>query len=125
NEFEFSLGDYLIANVYMKENINGDMICAGYYSKPRSYGIDGTFVSILDSKGNLTEPRLYEFSLEFIKKYNRISERGKAKMEKSDENGNLALANLRMRDVKILSDGGIVLAGEIFYITTYTDSKGN
>lgn len=125
NEVEFSLGDYLIADVYMKENINGDMICAGYYSKPRSYGKDGTFVSILDSKGNLTEPRLYEFSLEFIKKYNRISERGKAKMEKSDENGNLALANLRMRDVKVLSDGGIVLAGEVFYITTYTDSKGN
>jgi hypothetical protein len=125
NEVEFSLGEYLIADVYMKENKNGDIICAGYYRKPKSYGIDGTFVSILDDKGNLSDPKLYEFSLDFIKKYKRISERGQKKMEKADENDNLSMSNLRMREVKVLADGGIVLAGEIFYITTYTDSKGN
>ncbi len=125
NEVEFSLGDKLISNVFMKENNKGDIICAGYYRKPKSYGIDGTFVSILDSKGDLSEPKFYEFSLDFIKKYKRISERGKKKMEKADENDNLAMSSLYMRDVAVLADGGIVLAGEIFYITTYTDSKGN
>lgn len=125
NEVEFSLGDFLIDDVVMKENKNGDIICAGYYRKPKSYGVDGTFVSILDNKGNLSTPKFYEFSLDFIKMYKRISERGKKKMEEADENDKLTLANLTMRDVEILDDGGIVLAGEIFYITTYTDSKGN
>lgn len=125
NEVEFTLGDKLISTVYMKENSKGDIICAGYYRKPKSYGIDGTFVSILDSKGTLSEPKLYEFSLDFIKKYKRMSERGKKKLEKADDKDDLSLNNLYMRDVEILADGGIVLAGEIFYVTTYTDSKGN
>ncbi|WP_341905612.1 hypothetical protein [Fluviicola taffensis] len=124
-EVEFNLGESMIDDVIMKENKNGDIICAGYYRKPKSYGVDGTFVSILDSKGNLSTPKFYEFSLDFIKKYKRISERGKKKMAEADENDNLTLANLTMSDVEILDDGGIVLAGEIFYITTYTDSKGN
>lgn len=124
NEVEFSLGSNFVDDVVMKENKKGDIICAGYYRKPRS-SVDGTFVSILDSKGNLSEPKFYEFSLDFIKMYKRISERGKKKMEEADENGKLSLANLTMRDMDILDDGGIVLAGEIFYVTTYTDSKGN
>ena len=125
NEVEFSLGESMIDDVTMKENKNGDIVCAGYYRRPKSYGIDGTFVSILDSKGNLSDPKFYEFSLDFIKKYKRISERGKKKMSEADENDKLSLSNLTMRDVEILDDGGIVLAGEIYYVTTYTDSKGN
>lgn len=125
SEVEFNLGEYLTDRVFMKENKSGDIICAGYYRKPKSYGIDGTFVSILDTKGNLSAPKFYEFSLDFIKKYHRISERGKKKMEKADENDKLALNNLSMRGVEILADGGIVISGEIFYVTCTTDSKGN
>jgi hypothetical protein len=125
NEVEFSLGNNLVSTVVMKENPQGDMVCAGYYRKPKSNGIDGAFVSILDHKGNLSAPKFYEFSLDFIKKYQNISGRAKKKMEKAEENDVLALKNLAMRDVRVLSDGSIVLAGEIFYVTTYTDSKGN
>ncbi|AEA44443.1 hypothetical protein [Fluviicola taffensis] len=125
NEVEFSLGNNLVSTVVMKENPQGDIICAGYYRKPKSNGIDGAFVSVLDSKGNISEPKFYEFSLDFIKKYQNISERAKKKMEKAEENDILSLRNLIMRDVRVLSDGSIVLAGEIFYVTTYTDSKGN
>lgn len=124
-EVEFNLGEKMLDDVSLKENKNGDIICAGYYRKPKSYGVEGAFVSILDSKGNLSAPKLYEFSLDFIKKYKRISDKAKKKMENADANDNLAMSNLRMRRIQTLEDGGIVLAGEIFYITTHTDSKGN
>lgn len=123
NEVEFSLGEYLIDGVFMKENKDGNIICAGYYRKPKSYGADGAFVSILDSKGNLKSPKFYEFSLEFIKKYEKISGRRKEKMEKADESGKLAMTNLEMRDIRVLEDGGIVLGGEIYYVTSTTDPK--
>ena len=57
--------------------------------------------------------------------YKRLSERGKKKLEEKEEEGELALSNLYMRRVHLLDDGSIVLAGEIFYITYRTDSKGN
>lgn len=125
NEVEFDLGENLIDNVIMKENKKGDIICAGYYRKPKSYGVDGTFVSILDSKGNLSNPKFYEFSLDFIKQYRRVSERSKKKMEKAEDEGKLSINNLYMSRVVVLEDGGIVISGEIFYVTCTTDSKGN
>ncbi len=124
-EIEFDLGDNFIDDVVLVENSKNDIICAGYYRKPKSWGVDGTFISTLSAKGELSEPTLYEFSLEFIKKNKRISEKQKNKMEKADDEGKLAMSNLYMRKAQVLKDGSIVLAGEIFYITTTTDSKGN
>jgi hypothetical protein len=123
SEVEFSLGEYLIDGVFMKENKEGNIICAGYYRKPKSYGADGAFVSILDSKGSLEPPKFYEFSLDFIKKYKKISGRRQEKMEKADESGKLAMTNLEMRDIRVLEDGGIVLGGEIYYVNSTTDPK--
>lgn len=123
SEVEFTLGEYLIDGVFMKENKDGDIICAGYYRRPKSYGVDGAFVSILDSKGRLESPKFYEFSLDFIKKYNKISGRRQEKMEKADESGKLSMTNLEMRDIRVLEDGGIVLGGEIYYVTSTTDPK--
>ncbi len=123
NEVEFNLGEYIIDDVFMKENKDGNIICAGYYRKPKSYGMDGAFVSILDNKGNLKAPKFYEFSLDFIKKYKRISEKQKGRMEKADENGQLSMTNLEMRNIQVLEDGGVVLGGEIYYVTSTTDPK--
>ena len=123
NEVEFNLGEYITDDVFMKENKEGNIICAGYYRKPKSYGMDGAFISILDSKGNLKEPRFYEFSLDFIKKYQRISEKQKDRMQKADDNGRLSMINLEMRNIQVLEDGGVVLGGEIYYVTSTTDPK--
>lgn len=126
NEIEFDLGsNNLIDDVILTENANKDILCSGYYRKPKSYAPDGAFTTVLSKNGNLGETHLYEFPLELIKKYKAISERSEKKMEKKDEEGGLGMSNLYMRSFKELADGSIVLAGEIFYITTYTDSKGN
>lgn len=123
NEVEFSLGEYIIDDVFMKENKEGNIICAGYYRRPKSYGMEGAFVSILDSKGNLNAPKFYEFSYDFIKKYQRISEKRQDRMQKADEAGKLSMSNLEMRNIQVLEDGGIVLGGEIYYVTSTTDPK--
>lgn len=126
NEAEFRLKDeYVLDDVILAENAKQDIICAGYYRKRGSYGADGSFIVIMDKNGNLEEGKYYEFSIDFIKMYKRLSERGKKKMEEKEEEGELAMSNLYMRSVRLLDDGSVVLAGEIFYITTHTDSKGN
>jgi hypothetical protein len=124
NEEEFDLGENLIEDVVMKENTEGSIICAGYYSTSKSYGTEGAFITTY-SNGQLSEPKFYEFTLEFIKMYNNVSERKAKKLEKADNEGRLSMNNLYMRNIVTMKDGSIALIGEIFYITTYTDSKGN
>lgn len=124
NEEEFDLGEFLIDDVVMKENAEGSVICAGYYRKPKAYGTEGAFITTY-SKGQLSDPKFYEFTLDFIKLYNNVSDRRAKKMEKADNEDRLALNNLYMRNIVTMKDGSVALIGEIFYITTYTDSKGN
>jgi hypothetical protein len=125
-EVEFSLGnDNMIVDAFLKESTDNKIICAGYFRKPKSYAPDGAFVSIYTEEGGIEETQLYEFTLEFIKKYNRLSERKKKKLDEKEKTGEVSMTNLRMRKIRILNDGSIVLAGEIFYITSHTDSKGN
>lgn len=124
-ETNFKIGDNIISSVVMQENGNGDIVCAGYYHKPKKYTVDGVFTCVLSQDGNLTTPSLNEFSIDFIQQYNKISDRADKKMQEKDANGELGMSNLRMRKVQVLADGSTLLTGEIFYITTYTDSKGN
>ncbi len=125
DEFSFKMGDHFIDNVILKENAKGDIVCAGYYRKPKSYSIDGIFVTSLGANGEFNEPKLYEFSAEFIKLYTSPSRKQEKRMEKAEEEGNLGLANLKMRTLNTLADGSLILTGEIFTIVTRTDSKGN
>ena len=123
-DFKFD-SEKIIDDVILTENANKEIVCTGYYRKAKSYSPDGAFVAILGSDNVIAEPQFYEFPLELIKKFRSISERGEKKLEKMDEEGNLGMSNLRMRRLSELSDGSVVLAGEVFYITTTTDSKGN
>jgi len=125
DEFTFKMGDYFIDNVILKENAKGDIVCAGYYKKPKSSSVDGIFMTSLGVNGEFNAPKLYEFSAEFIKKYTAPSRKQEKKMEKAEEEGNLGLANLEMRTLNSLADGSVILTGEIFKIVTRTDSKGN
>ena len=124
-ESSFKIGDNIVDNVIMKENGYGDIVCAGYYRKPKNYSVDGVFTCILGQDGSITTPNLFEFSVDFIKQYNRISERADKKLQEKDAKGDLGMSNLRMRKIQVLGDGSTLLTGEIFYITTTTDSKGN
>lgn len=124
-ETSFKIQDKIIDNVLIKENKNGDIVCAGYYRKPKSYSIDGVFTAILSQDGSLTEPSMYEFSMDFIKQYRSISEKGERKLQEKEDKGELGMSHLQMRSIIDLSDGSTLITGEIFYITTTTDSKGN
>lgn len=124
-ETSFKIQDKIIDNVLIKENKNGDIVCAGYYRKPKTYSIDGVFTAVLSQDGSLTQPSLYEFSLDLIKKYRSISEKGERKLQEKEDKGELGMSHLQMRSIEVLSDGSTLLTGEIFYITTSTDSKGN
>lgn len=122
---DFKLEGNVIRSIVMKENGAGNLVCAGYYSKPRSAQTDGAFSVVLDEKGEFSKPNLFEFSVDFIKQYNRISERKEKKIKEKDEKGELGMNNLIMRRIQNMSDGSLLLTGEIYYVTSHTDSKGN
>ncbi|MFA7274379.1 MAG: hypothetical protein WC044_10945 [Crocinitomicaceae bacterium] len=122
---EFKIADNLIRSIVLKENGNGDIVCAGYYSKPKSRAIDGVFCTILSKSGDFSTPTMSEFSIDFIKEYAKLSERKEKKLKEKDDEGDLGMNFLTMRKIHNLKDGGLMLIGEIYYVTTSTDSKGN
>lgn len=125
-ETEFKLkDDFLIDDVILKENSKKDIVCAGYYRKSNSASVDGAFMIAIDKSGDLGEGQYYEFTADFIKQYRNLSARAEKKMDKKEQEDGLSFTNLRMRKIRLMDDGGVVLAGEIYYVTTYTDSKGN
>lgn len=126
HKMDFSIGSYLIVDAIIQETSADGIICAGYYRKPGNSGIDGVFTTKLNNKNlTLSEPLLYEFSVDFIKQYYSISERTEKRMEKKEEDDRLSLNNLRMRQIRSFADGSVLIVGEIYYVTSYTDSKGN
>ncbi len=124
-EFTFKMRDNFIDNVILKENAKGDIVCAGYYKKPKSESVDGIFITSLQSNGQFNEPKFFEFSPEFIKEYTEPSKKQEKRMAKAEEEGTLGLANLEMRTLNSMADGSLLLTGEVFKVVTYTDSKGN
>lgn len=125
SESEFQLQDHLIQSMAFKENENNEIICAGYYRQPKVYNTKGVFVASLNQNGEVSAPKSYDFSLDFIKQYQKINERAQKKLEKAEEEGKSGIHSLKMTNIVMLKGGGILLAGNIYYITTRTDSKGN
>lgn len=123
-EVEFSLKDKIPTSYIFCENNTGNVMCTGYYKRPHDNGTEGAYVAIMNSDHEFTEPKFYEFPKEFITMYHNISDRRQKKIDKKDEQDELSLYNLETRRARVLEDGGLILAGEIYYYTTTTDSKG-
>ncbi len=125
SESEFQLQNYLVQDMAFKENENNEIICAGYYRQPKVTSTKGVFVAKMNQNGEMSTPNLYDFSLDFIKQYRKVNDRAQKKLEKAEEEGAAGIHNLEITDIVMLNGGGILLAGNIYYITTRTDSKGN
>lgn len=120
----FQLDGNLVKSIIMKENGAGNIVVAGYFTKPRSYAIDGVFAVTLGTNGEFSKPSITEFTAEFIKSFNRLSERREKKLDKAEEKGELGMRNLQMDRIQNLRDGGMILTGEIYYTTTTTSADG-
>ena len=118
--------DKYLNNMQIAIDKNGDFACGGFYSTNNSDNVDGTFWLKLDGKTTEVISENYkEFSIDFITQ--NVKERVKKKLEKKEKKGkSIELYQFQLDEIIFHGDGGAVLVGEQFYITTstFTDANG-
>lgn len=106
---------------------DGNIICAGFYSKNGTYSVEGSYyVKLNSSTKSILVESFKEFGLDFLKQ--NLTEKGKKKMEKNAKKGNdTELFHIDLDDIVLRDDGGAVLVGEQYFVSAYTttDSNGN
>jgi hypothetical protein len=114
-------------SVILSEDLNHDIVIAGYYSdKKNSSGSDGAYIIRLEYDANNAVKEVKttycEFPAETLKAYE--SARVKKRMEKKDKDGDLEAANLDFRKLVFYPDGSVMIIGEEYYVVEHTYSNG-
>ncbi|HLG03453.1 MAG TPA: hypothetical protein VI731_07640, partial [Bacteroidia bacterium] len=104
---------------------NGDVIVCGFFSDSPSYiySMRGAFYMSLDPKTNdVKVQNSSEFDTNFITQY--LTEKEKKREKKKERKGfEPGIANLRMDELLVKTDGGAVIISEQYYYIRNTGSK--
>lgn len=114
-------------SVLLSEDLNHDIVIAGYYSdKKNSSGSTGAYIIRLEYDANNAvkdvKTTYCPFPAETLKAYE--SERTKRKMDKKDKDGALEAANLSFDKLVFYQDGSMMIIGEEYYVVTHTYYNG-
>ncbi|MBI3519539.1 MAG: hypothetical protein HY062_09320 [Bacteroidetes bacterium] len=114
-------------SVVLSEDLNHNIVIAGYYSDKRnSGGSNGAYIIRLEYGDNNSIKNLTttycEFPAETLKAYE--NERTQRKMEKREKDNNLEAANLVFRNLEFYPDGSMMIIGEEYYMVTNTYYNG-
>lgn len=114
-------------SVVLSEDLNHDIVIAGYYSdKKNSSGSNGAYIIRLEYDANNSVKNVKttycEFPAETLKAYETA--RTKKKMEKKDKEGDLEASNLTFDKMVFYEDGSVLIIGEEYYVVTHTYYNG-
>lgn len=104
------------------EGDEDDIILAGYYADNAKSAPSGSFTILLSNLGEQSDAITTPFDIKEFKKYNK--EKQQAKIDKNSNGDDVSIGSLRLRDVRLLPDGSITTAGEVYYVVSHVDSKG-
>jgi hypothetical protein len=117
---QVKLEKYFPKSVGLYQNKAGEMIISGFYGKASNKPVDGYYIVKLDiEKGTVSKVNegYYEIPTEIIKSY--TSDREKRKMEKKekkDEDNDLGVDNLKLRNIYYMPDGSTKVVAEQYVV---------
>jgi hypothetical protein len=119
-QYPVELDDRFITDMQIAILDNLDVVCAGFYSERSTYGIKGAYYLTIDGMDKKIKSKNFkEFPLDFLtQNTSRYQER---RILRKVENGDgYELANYDLDKLIVRGDGGCVLIGEQYYVTTQT-----
>ncbi|OFX24405.1 MAG: hypothetical protein A2033_03740 [Bacteroidetes bacterium GWA2_31_9] len=127
-QIQIKLDNKFVNDVSITENLQGQMICAGYYrSDKKSNSTDGAFMVKIGDTNELSvmNKGFYEFPAETLKEFEKS--RTQNKIEKEDKNAEAEVSNLELRKIVLNKDGSTMFIGEqyLLKVITRTYSSGN
>ncbi len=128
---EIKLENYFPEDTYIYEDVNHNIVVAGFYSKGVNSPTDGAYMVKLDvANGTIAKLHggYYEIPSDVIKSY--MTDRQKEKIEKKekknkdDETKELGINNLRIRDIYAMQNGSSTIIAEQYWVEVYTHYNG-
>lgn len=104
---------------------NGDILCAGFYSQKNSFNVEGVFSLTIDGATHKVKQQAMK-AIPISTVVENYSEAKQERLEKKEAKGkNQELYGYDLDELILKKEGGFVLIGEQFYVTTYQDYNTN
>ena len=120
---EIKLDNYFPQEAYIYEDLNYNIVIAGFYSKSSSTSIDGAYMVKLEvDKGTVSRLNggTYEIPPDVIKAYS--SDWEKRRLEKRERKGeNIGIRDLEIRSIATTPNGSIKIVAEQYLTYQYYD----
>lgn len=120
---QIKLKEKFINGIWLFENNEHEMICAGYYNKSSYDAADGIFLFKVDKDGGINDKKFHEIPVEILNQY--ANAKTQKRNQKDEKKGKAEFSDLTLDKLIIEDDGSIILMGEQHYIIAYRDSRGN
>lgn len=127
-EYPINIEGKFLTDMQVAINKDQDIICSGFYSDERSFGIKGSyFLKISGETKEVLSKSFKEFDFDFITQNMTQRKERKAK-KKADKGKNVELYKYDLHNIILKDDGGAVLIGEQYFVsqqTKYTPTAAN
>lgn len=121
---KIDLGDKFINGISLFESYEGYMLCSGFYTNGLNnelHNADGLYTFKITKEGKLVDEKSYEIPLEILNQY--VKNRTKKRNERKDEDGKAEFEHMRLRNLVIGDDGGLLLIGEQTFLIVHRSPK--
>ncbi len=116
-------GNKVFRSLNFFEGNEEDVVIAGYYADNAKSAVSGSFMILLSNIGEQSDAITTAFDIKEFKKYNK--QKTQEKIDKNSTGDDVSIGSLSLRDVRLLPDGSVTTAGEIYYVVRHVDNKGN
>ncbi|MES2734121.1 MAG: hypothetical protein V4714_20405 [Bacteroidota bacterium] len=116
------VADKFINKIWLYENPNNYMICAGFYNKGKNLdNADGIILFKVGKEGKAYDVATYEIPVSVLNQY--TSKRNQRRNERNEDKDKAEFKDLDLRELIIEKDGSILLIGEQYYVTEYRSAS--
>jgi hypothetical protein len=125
SRYDIRLDSYIIGDMAIGVMDNGDIVCGGFYSENSLHSLKGVFYMRINGETQEVESKSYkELGLKFI--VEGLTGKGERRAQKQLAKGkNLELNRFIFTELVLRDDGGAVLLGERYYMTSHHYAVGN
>lgn len=124
-EYPLDMDDNFINSLIIRANDKGELICGGFLRDSRHTGTSGAFFARIDLETkDVTHRSVQNFTPEFIAQ-DLKGGASKKTLNRADKGKSIGISRMLTRSLIQREDGGIMLTGEQYHVSTTTTTTAN
>ena len=124
-KYQINIKGKFLSDMKMTTDIEGKLLCAGFYGAEKSKEIIGSYFLKIDPETKAIVAKNFdEFGIEFITQ-NMMKSKQKRLAKRAEKGKNVDLFSYKLDDIIIRRDGGAFLIGEQYYVEESNSQQNN